>query len=79
MKCPKCSCQLVGWRWQDGCGYKGVECSGCSQTWWSDIFADAAMEAEKQAVKSLLETFEFPTDAETEQDRRKRYAKPGEF
>ncbi len=79
MNCPKCKCDLELWHWIGDGGIKGLQCSGCSQKWWSDIISDAVFEAQKQAAKQVLETTEFPSDAISDEERRKQRAKPGEF
>jgi hypothetical protein len=65
MQCPDCGAALTDWVWQDG-GWKGVQCPGCGQHWWSDGFARAADEAAANAVTALLQCCPFPADAVTD-------------
>jgi len=72
MNCPKCNANLKPWPWQDGDGYKGVQCLSCGTEWWSDSFDSKAHLAAKNAVDDLLRKESFPSDAETEEERRYR-------
>lgn len=60
------------WPWQDG-GYKGVQCDSCGTQWWSDRFADAAHEAAKCAVDEVVALSEFPEDAVTDEEMKRRW------
>ena len=77
MKCPECKSAMSGWTWKWSLDHKGIVCSGCDKKWYSESFVQAAIEAERKAIKTLLETAEFPSDAVSEEEHKKHNG--GEF
>lgn len=72
MRCPKCNCNLSPWAYDGGGGYVGLSCVKCNKEWHSDKFAEMASQAEKKAIKELLEsTDDAPDDLITMDDIRK--------
>jgi hypothetical protein len=65
MLCPNCNAALEPWPWQDG-GYKGVQCPPCALQWWSNSFESRAHEVAEAAVRDLIASSSFPTDAGTD-------------
>jgi hypothetical protein len=76
MICPKCGGAIKPWHWEGDGGYRGIQCIGCGQQWWSgslvktfhDVITPMIISGETRVIASN----EFPADAETVEDRTAR-------